>query len=133
MLPEVLLQIKAVYELRKVLRDGWQIIHSPNEECQSARAVSKQLAMGMLPGVADLILISPKGQIFFLEFKRLDGSLSGEQEAFMHWAIRCGIPHRVCRTVEEALDAFKQFGAMKCHDAPEQNSQSGTDCAQRCG
>jgi hypothetical protein len=124
-IPEVLLQIKAVYELRKSLKDGWQIIHSPNEECQSARAVSKQLALGMVPGVADLILISPTGKLFFMEFKRLDGSLTGEQEAFIHWAIRCDIPHRVCRTVDEALTAFRQWGAMKTHDTPEQNSPSG--------
>jgi hypothetical protein len=112
MIAEVSLQIKFVFDAKKLLGDGWKIIHAPNEECQTARIVSKQLALGMLPGCPDLIVFSPEGKPHFLEFKGENGALSKEQEDFQLWAIKANVPHSVVRSVGEAMRVFEFWGAI---------------------
>lgn len=100
MIAEISTQIKAVFEVRKLLLDGWIVCHPPNEEVQDARTISKQIALGMLPGAPDLIVFSPEGKPHFLEFKSANGSLDENQRNFQTWAIRANLPHSVCRSVE---------------------------------
>jgi VRR-NUC domain len=76
---EVTIQIKAVFWLKGLIKDDWRVIHAPNEEVQGGRQLSKQMALGMLPGCPDLILFSPEGKAHFLEFKSENGALSKEQ------------------------------------------------------
>jgi hypothetical protein len=112
MIQEVSIQIKAVYEIRKVLRDGWKIIHPPNEEVRSGRTLAKQMALGMHPGVPDLIVFSPKGKPHFMEFKTENGALNDAQEDFQFWAIKVGVRHSVVRSVDEAMRVFADWGAI---------------------
>ena len=118
---EISIQIKAIFELRKVIKDGWQICHPTNEEVQSARAVSKQLALGMLPGAPDIIAFSPEGKPHFMEFKSENGALDKEQRDFQLWAIRANLPHSVVRSVDEAAKVFEFWGCVApkkaAHDA----------------
>lgn len=78
---ESTIQIKAVFDMRKVLKPAWRAWYTPNGEfCENPRKLSKLMAMGMLPGVPDLIVVSPEGKLHFLEFKSENGSLSDAQE-----------------------------------------------------
>jgi hypothetical protein len=97
---EITIQIKAVFELKKTLKDDWRFMHPPNEEVHDPRTVSKQMALGMLPGAPDLILFNPEGKAHFMEFKSENGALSKEQEDFQLWAIRANLPHSVVRSTD---------------------------------
>jgi VRR-NUC domain len=112
MIAEISIQIKAVYEVRKVLRDGWILIHPPNEEVRSGRTLAKQMALGMHPGVPDLIVFSPKGKPHFMEFKTETGALNDAQEDFQFWAIKANVRHSVVRSVDEAMRVFEFWEAI---------------------
>ena len=112
MIKEVTIQIKAVFDLRKMIKPEWQIIHAPNEEVQNPRTVSKQMALGMCPGCPDLLLISPEGKSHFMEFKSENGALDQAQRDFQLWAIRANLPHSVVRSVSEAMKVFRFWGAI---------------------
>jgi VRR-NUC domain len=110
---EISIHIKAVHELRKRLLDGWIFWHTPNGELRdSARALSKLTAMGMLAGVPDIVAISPEGKVHFLEFKSENGALDQAQRDFQLWAIRANLPHSVVRSVDEAMKVFRFWGAI---------------------
>jgi hypothetical protein len=113
MIAEVSIQIKAIFALRKIIKDDWRFLHPPNEEVQNSRTVSKQLAFGMLPGVPDIIAFSPEGKVHFMEFKREDGALDDAQQDFQLWAIRANLPHSVVRSVDEAMRVFRFLGAIR--------------------
>jgi hypothetical protein len=115
---EVSVHIKALYDARqRGFKDGWVIIHPPNEEVRSGRTLAKQMAMGMCPGVPDLILFDPRGKPHFLEFKSENGALNDAQEDFQFWAIAAGVRHSVVRSVSEAMKVFEFWGCLK--EAPE--------------
>ena len=82
MIAEVSIQIKAVFEAKKILRDGWIICHPPNKELHDPRTVSKQMALGLLPGMPDLIVFSPRGAAHFMEFKSENGTLDEASVTF---------------------------------------------------
>jgi VRR-NUC domain len=111
MTKELSVHIAAVHELRKRIKDGWRFWHTPNGEL-GGRFLSKLMAMGLLPGVPDLILFSADGRAFFLEFKSADGVLSDAQKDFREWAMGAGLRYAVARTVSEAMTIFESFGAI---------------------
>jgi VRR-NUC domain len=113
MIAEIAIQIKAVHEIKKVLRDDWRICHPPNEEVQAARSLSKQQALGMLAGIPDLIAFSPEGKSHFMEFKTETGTLNEAQEDFQLWCLKHDLPHSVVRSVDEAMKVFHHWGAIK--------------------
>jgi hypothetical protein len=113
MISEITIHMATVHALRRDILDGWRFWRTPNGELrESARAFSKYVAMGVLPGVPDLILVSSEGKLHFMEFKREDGTLSREQEDFQLWAIRASLPHSVVRSVGEAMKVFRHWGAI---------------------
>ena len=116
MLPEVSIHIATVHKLRSLIKDGWRFWHTPNgepgERISDARFLSKLMAMGLLPGVPDLVLFSPEGRAYFLEFKSADGVLSDAQKDFREWAMGAGLRYAVARTVSEAMHIFQSFGAI---------------------
>jgi hypothetical protein len=112
MIAEVSIQTKAIFELRKIIKDDWRFLHPRNEEVQSPRTVSKQMALGMLPGVPDIIAFSPEGKPHFMEFKSENGDLDDNQQNFQMWAIRANLPHSVVRSVGEAMKVFQFWGCI---------------------
>jgi VRR-NUC domain len=88
--------------------------HPPNGELRDTpRAVSKQLAMGLKPGAPDLIVFSPQGKAFFIEFKSASGSLDEAQRDFRQWATRAGFPYYVVRSVAQAIEIFEFWDALR--------------------
>jgi len=112
MIAEVSIQIKAIFELRKVIKPDRHIVHQPNEEVRGARTVSKQMALGMCIGAPDIIAFSPVGRPHFLEFKSENGTLDDAQRDFQLWAIRANVAHSVVRSVDEAMHVFEFWGAI---------------------
>ena len=89
------------------------LAYAPNGELRdSARAVSKLAAMGMLAGVPDIIAVSPERKVHFLEFKSETGTLDEAQRDFQLWAIRANLPHSVVRSVGEAMRVFEFWGCI---------------------
>jgi hypothetical protein len=113
MIAEISIHIASVHALRQNILDGWRFWHTPNGELRdSPRAFSKHVAMGVLPGVPDLIAVSPEGKLHFMEFKREGGALDETQRDFQLWSIRANLPHSVVRSVDEAMKVFRHWGAI---------------------
>jgi VRR-NUC domain len=113
MLKEISIHIAAVHEIYRRLKPGWVLIHPPNSELRdSGRAVSKQIAMGLKPGAPDLIVFSPQGNAFFVEFKSPRGSLSAAQRDFQRWAEGAGLPYYMARSVAQAVEIFESRDAL---------------------
>ena len=65
-------------------KQGYYCFHCPNGEKRDGRTASKLMAMGVKPGVPDLIFILPNGKILWVELKLANGILSKSQEKFRH-------------------------------------------------
>ncbi len=89
----------------------WMWTHFPAGEHRTAVTGARLKSFGLQPGWPDFILVSPRGQAYFMELKRIGGVLSESQESFRVWAIKLGIPYVVAHTLQEAITAF---GAWKC-------------------
>lgn len=61
-------------------------------------------AMGAITGVPDYLFIASNGGAL-VELKSKRGKLTASQEDYRAWAVSQGVPHRVCRTLEE-VEAF---------------------------
>ncbi|HKH80851.1 MAG TPA: VRR-NUC domain-containing protein [Methylovirgula sp.] len=111
---ELSLHIDVVNLLRRFSRPDWLWFHPANgEKRNGARAGAKLRAMGVRPGVADLILVGPGGRLRCLEFKRRDGRLSDEQREFAAWCAAHDVPHAIVRSIGEALATFEQWGCLR--------------------
>jgi len=99
--------------LRLTARPG--VIHYavPNGEHRSPRTGARLKAQGVLPGVADLVIISEGGQAYHLELKRADGRLSPDQRAFEATCAALGAPYAVARTPDEARAILAGWGVLR--------------------
>jgi len=75
----------------------------PNGGARSASEGGRFKAMGVLAGVADLVLVSHDGRALFLELKAKGGRQSPAQADFEHaCAVSCA-PYAVASNLDEAL------------------------------
>lgn len=84
----------------------------PNGEYRSPRTGARLKAMGVVPGVADVVLVIPPGQAHFLELKAAKGRQSAEQREFEEWAASSGAPYAIARSPEEARRLLADWGAI---------------------
>src|SRR6516164_8341869 len=111
------LQIQFVTLMKWALRPNVIMFHVPNGEVRDKRAAAKLRAMGVLPGVSDLVFMwrdeedqraCPCGfRILFLELKRGGGKLTTEQAAFGLQGRTMGADFEVASSIDEALAAVK--------------------------
>ena len=99
---------KIQHEIVMALQGAGVYCHSvPNEGAGESRNRTMQLmAIGMKPGVADLVLWVPVGKktaIAYLEIKTPSGRLSDAQRRFMARCADSGIPYGVARSVDDAM------------------------------
>lgn len=106
------IQRAAITYLRRVLPDAI-VHHSANElnmrGPDAARIIAKAKAAGMLPGFPD-ILIFVDGQGYCIEVKAEGGSLSAPQKAVRDILQKQGIPHAVCRSVDDVRACLSEWG-----------------------
>jgi VRR-NUC domain len=112
MATELQVHIGVVFWLRKNLADGALFFHCPNGEYRTPSATAKFRALGVYAGVADLTVFT-SGVAHFIEFKSETGRLSREQELFRDWAMEAGIEYRVVRTLDEAKQILRNWGAVR--------------------
>ena len=87
--------------------------HPPNGEARSARTGGKLKAMGVKPGVPDLVIVCPGGRVRFLELKSPKGSLSMHQRAFRTFCEFNGAPYEVATTPDEVMSILQSWGALR--------------------
>lgn len=84
----------------------------PNGESRSARTGAKLKAMGVRPGVADIVIVLPGGMVAFLELKAAAGRLSDRQKVFRTFCELNGAPYEVASTPAEVERILKEWGAI---------------------
>ncbi len=60
-------------------------------------------AVGVLPGVSDMIYLGDNGQIVFMEFKLIDGRQSQKQEEWQELVESLGYKYVIIRSIEDFL------------------------------
>lgn len=83
--------------------------HLPlNTFTTSYKALARNKASGVVKGVPDYLVITPKG-VVFVELKRLSGGkVSKEQQEWIVRLTEAGCPSRVCRGADEAISFVKE-------------------------
>jgi hypothetical protein len=104
---EFRLHAAAVRYLRTVCPDCI-VFHPANGEKRSIETARKLKAMGVLPGVFDLVLLAPDSRCFFLEAKSDTGELEPEQRSFQYNLIVMGFPYVVFRSLDHIRDFIIQ-------------------------
>lgn len=84
----------------------------PNGESRSARTGAKLKAMGVRPGVADMVIVLPRGVACFLELKAAGGRLSDRQKVFRTFCELNGAPYAVASSPEEVERILREWGAI---------------------
>jgi hypothetical protein len=74
-------------------------------------------AMGVVPGVADILVIPHGGIAHWLEVKAAKGGQSESQKAFAGVMIALGCPYAVVRAVDEADTMLRQWGVVRASAA----------------
>lgn len=110
---ELALHIALVARLRRELCDDVIMYHVPNGEHRDNRTAAKLKAMGVLPGVADLVFNWPGG-FLYLELKAPDRTLSAAQRKFKARVELFGGRHyAVAHSINEAISILHQNALLK--------------------
>lgn len=113
-LKESPVHIFAVQLLQFNAAPGVIYFHVPNEGRRAPRTGGFQKRLGLLPGVADLVIVLPGGHVRFLELKReVGGTLSENQRAFRTACEANGSPYEVATTPEEVEAVLRGWGALR--------------------
>lgn len=93
---------------------GVYLFSVPNEAAgkSTPQKIQRLKAMGLRPGMSDLVLMSSDGRAHFLEIKTESGKLSESQTRFRDWCIARGWPWAIARSPEEALDQARSWGLV---------------------
>lgn len=94
-------------ECVQLLRVGYPGVlfwHTPNGGHRSRREGARMKVLGVLPGVADLIILGDDGKPLFVELKTETGRQSGAQRLFQARVEERGCGYWLIRSVAEFLD-----------------------------
>lgn len=83
------------------------IFSVPNGGSRNVVEAKKMKLTGLLSGVSDLILITPKGTLIFLELKIQKGIQSETQKDFETRVKALGYEYRICRSLEDFKEMLK--------------------------
>ena len=73
----------------------------PNEAAANPVRQGQLIAMGLRPGVSDLVIMLSEGRVLFLEVKNETGRQSDAQKSFEQTCHRLGFEYHVVRSVED--------------------------------
>lgn len=104
------IQIALVARLRLLARPDCVWFHVPNGGLRNKREAARFRAMGVLPGVPDLVFIMPGPRVLFLELKRRRGKPSAEQAALAERLRALGCAWECADGVDEAVKLIERFG-----------------------
>ena len=112
-LPEDGLQKFTVELLRFNAAPGVLFFHCPNGAPTSPRTGARMKAMGLLAGVADMVIVRPGGLVYFLELKSLKGTLSPAQRAFRDACGDNGIPYAIAASPESVEAILRGWDVLR--------------------
>ena len=116
--PEDGLQKFTVELLRFNAAPGVIWFHCPNGAPTSARTGARMKAMGLLAGVADMVIIRPGGLVYFLELKSPKGRLSPAQKAFEDACWVNGIPYAIASNPERVEAVLRGWDVLRPQQEP---------------
>jgi len=86
--------------------------HPKNSGYKTIPQAVRDKKLGIKPGVADVIIMWPKG-IGFIELKTIKGKLSPSQIAFNQLCELWGFKYSICRSVDDVQKKLKEWEAIK--------------------
>lgn len=96
---------------------GELLIKIPNEGKRSWFLCKKMKKEGMKKGVSDLFLAVPNNKKGFgglwIEVKSLNGKISKDQENWLYFMNSLGYEGKIVRSVDEGIQAIKDYLGMK--------------------
>lgn len=112
---ELQIQISLIENLKIRCRPGVTYFHVANGEERDPRVAAKLKAMGVLPGVADLVFVwfDDGLKLLFLELKRRRAKLGPEQVAFADRMRAAGAIYDTADNIDAALDILRRHGILK--------------------
>ena len=84
--------------------------HVPNGGYRTKSEAARLKWMGVLAGVADIVIVDEHGLAYFLEMKSGDGVMLESQIKFQAICKDRNIPYAICHNVTEASKIFKKWG-----------------------
>ena len=116
-IPELKLHMAVAADLRKWARPEWLWTHFPAGEKRDGTIGAKLKQMGLQPGWADFIFVSPAGLFHALELKRLGAKLNDNQKVFRDQCLTIGCPWEMAATIEQAWDVLERWNVMRIRRA----------------
>jgi len=110
--PETALQCTIVQHLQARGMPGLVFFHCPNGGYRTKAEAGILKAMGVRPGVSDLILLH-QNKTFALELKAQGGRATEEQMAFLSDADRAGAFTALATGVDAALATLEAWGVIR--------------------
>jgi hypothetical protein len=114
---ELQLQISLIEHLGYRCRSDVVYFHVPNGEERDKRVAAKLKAMGVLPGVADLVFVWSDGdgrvQNLYLELKVPGRTPSLDQLDFRDRIVAAGAHHAFAYSIDEALGIVDGYELLK--------------------
>ena len=107
------LQVQLLKELELRKAPNINIVALANAGHRSLRMGARMKAEGLQAGAADLCIMLPGGKAAWLELKTTTGRQSLAQKGFEAKCQRLGHPYALVRTLDEAIEALTQWGALK--------------------
>lgn len=97
--------------LRAALPEGWRFFHTPNGGKRVTREAAQFVAMGVSPGVPDLILAGPDRTLVAIELKAAKGRETPAQIGWLDHLLACGWRADTCRSLRE-VEAFLSMAGV---------------------
>lgn len=107
------IHIAVADRLRAECQPHWWWSHIGHGEKRSAETAALLQRMGLKPGLFDFLLISPAGVHHWLELKRdHHAAVTAGQEDFTAMLRERGVPFRIARSYDAAIEQLQQWGAL---------------------
>lgn len=88
---------------------GWLWFHPANGEARTPQTGAKLKAMGVRPGIPDLVFVSPNGRVHFMEIKRPGAVLNLAQRQIADWCEARQVPFQIARSVDDAKQILDEW------------------------
>ncbi len=108
---ELQIHIAVIQHLKYRARKGIVYFHAANGERREARDAAKLKAMGVTPGIPDLVLIA-NGKTYGLELKTSKGRISPEQKSMLSQFEAAGAYTAVAFGLDSAISILTAWGII---------------------
>ena len=99
--------------IQRTIKPGWKWTHVPLGEFRPPSTAARLARMGAQAGWPDLMFVSDRGQICFLEIKRRGGSLSPAQKEIALHLMRAGYGYLCTDSFDDASATLIDWGVIR--------------------